>query len=76
MGSLVKKLNIKIIFQMMGFLLIFNGSFMLISAAISLFYKDGATKGILFAGIVTILVGLLTGAPNLKVKTNSEADNI
>tara|TARA_R110002073_G_scaffold336208_1_gene530922 strand:+ start:58205 stop:59728 length:1524 start_codon:yes stop_codon:yes gene_type:complete len=59
MGSLVKKLNIKIIFQMMGFLLIFNGSFMLISAAISLFYKDGATKGILFAGIVTILVGLL-----------------
>ena len=43
----------------MGFLLIFNGSFMLISALVSLYYKDGATKGIFFAGIVTILIGLL-----------------
>ena len=43
----------------MGFLLIFNGSFMLISALVSLYYKDGATKGIFFAGIVTVLIGLL-----------------
>jgi len=55
----MKKLNIKIIFQMMGFLLIFNGSFMLISAIVSFFYKDGATEGIFFAGFVTILVGFL-----------------
>jgi len=44
---------------MMGFLLIFNGSFMLISAIVSFFYKDGATEGIFFAGFVTILVGFL-----------------
>jgi trk system potassium uptake protein TrkH len=55
----MKKLNVKIIFQMMGFLLIFNGSFMFISAIISLFYKDGATRGIFFAGVVTMLIGLL-----------------
>ena len=55
----MKKLNVKIIFQMMGFLLIFNGSFMFISAIISLFYNDGATRGIFFAGVVTIIVGLL-----------------
>ena len=55
----MQKLNIKIIFQMMGFLLIFNGAFMFISSIVSFYYKDGATKEILFAGIVTILVGLL-----------------
>ncbi len=44
---------------MMGFLLIFNGSFMFISSGISYFYKDGASNGIFYAGIVTILIGLL-----------------
>ena len=55
----MKKLNIKIIFQMMGFLLIFNGLFMFISTLISFIYKDGATKGIFFAGLLTITIGLL-----------------
>ena len=55
----MKKLNIKIIFQMMGFLLIFNGAFMFISASISLLYEEKAASGIFFAGLVTILVGLL-----------------
>ncbi len=55
----MKKLNIRIIFQMMGFLLIFNGLFMFISGFISVFYKDGASKGIFFAGVITIVVGLL-----------------
>ena len=53
------KLNIKIIFQMMGFLLIFNGLFMFISGVISWIYKDGATKGIFIAGVTTIVIGLL-----------------
>jgi len=44
---------------MMGFLLIFNGFFMFISAIVSFFYKDGATNGIFFAGIITIAIGLL-----------------
>jgi len=55
----MKNLNVKIIFQMMGFLLIFNGLFMFISSGISLIYKDGASKGIVYAGIVTIIIGLL-----------------
>ena len=55
----MKKLNIKIIFQMMGFLLIFNGFFMFISGVISIIYNDGAIKGIFYAGIVTVLIGLL-----------------
>ena len=55
----MKKLNIKIIFQMMGFLLIFNGAFMFISALVSLVHGEDAAKGIFFGGLVTILVGLL-----------------
>ncbi|MCF6347174.1 MAG: TrkH family potassium uptake protein [Flavobacteriaceae bacterium] len=55
----MKKLNIKIIFQMMGFLLIFNGLFMFISSSIGYFYKDGSSRGIFFAGLVTVSVGLL-----------------
>ncbi|NOQ92753.1 MAG: TrkH family potassium uptake protein [Flavobacteriaceae bacterium] len=55
----MKKFNIKIIFQMMGILLIFNGGFMLFSAIVSWYYKDGALSGILFAGIITITIGIL-----------------
>jgi len=55
----MNKLNIKIIFQMMGFLLIFNGLFMFISSAVSWIYKDGAFQGIFFAGALTIIIGLL-----------------
>jgi len=55
----MNKLNIKIIFQMMGFLLIFNGLFMFVSSAISWIYKDGASQGIFFAGTLTIIIGLL-----------------
>jgi len=55
----MKNLNIKIIFQMMGLLLLFNGSFMFISSGIGFFYKDGSSQGILFAGLITIAIGLL-----------------
>ncbi len=53
----MKKINFKIVIQMMGFLLIFNGVFMLVSALVSLYYDDGALQGILFAGILSIIVG-------------------
>ncbi len=43
----------------MGFLLIFNGIFMFISSGVSLAYKDGVTREIFFAGIITIIIGLL-----------------
>jgi trk system potassium uptake protein TrkH len=55
----MKKLNIKIILQMMGILLLFNGGFMLISALMSWYFKDGAHQGILFAGLITISIGIL-----------------
>ena len=53
------KLNYKIIFHFLGLLLLFNGGFMLLSALISLIYQDGVTLNIFFAGLITILVGVL-----------------
>lgn len=44
---------------MMGVLLIFNGGFMLFSAMISWYFKDGALQGILFSGTITIVIGIL-----------------
>lgn len=41
----------------MGLLLLCNGGFMWISAAVSYGFSDGATQGILLAGLATILVG-------------------
>lgn len=42
---------------MMGFLLIFNGGFMLISALISFFNHEEATKGIFISGLLSIAIG-------------------
>jgi len=52
------RLNYKIIFHFFGLLLLFNGGFMLLSALISLIYKDGVTLELFFSGIVTLLVGI------------------
>lgn len=38
----------------------FNGGFMLLSALVSLIYKDGVTLEIFFAGLFTIIVGIVT----------------
>lgn len=43
----------------MGLLLLFNGGFMLLAALVSSIYKDGVTLEISFAGITTILIGVL-----------------
>ena len=56
---MIKRLNKKVIFQLMGFLLIFNGLFMLLSSLISFLYKDGVTKEIFLAGLVTGATGLI-----------------
>ena len=53
------KLNGKIIFHIMGLLLVFNGGFMLIAALVSGLYKDGVTLDIFLAGITTVLSGTL-----------------
>ena len=55
----MNKLNFKVILQLMGILLLFNGGFMLISALVSWYYDDGALEGILLAGIVTVALGLI-----------------
>mgnify|MGYP003915302277 FL=1 len=54
------KLNYKIIFHFLGLLLLFNGGFMLLSALVSLIYKDGVTFQIFLAGIITLLVGVVS----------------
>lgn len=55
----MKKFNIKIILQLMGILLLFNGGFMLISAIVSWYFDDGALNAILLAGGITLTIGLL-----------------
>ncbi|MFY0712966.1 TrkH family potassium uptake protein [Seonamhaeicola sp. NFXS20] len=54
------KLNYKIIFHFLGLLMLFNGGFMLLSSLISLIYKDGVTLQISLAGILTLLIGVVS----------------
>lgn len=56
MGS-VSKLNYKIIFHIMGLLLLVNGGFMWIAALFSFIYKDGVGVEMLLAGLVSLLLG-------------------
>jgi trk system potassium uptake protein TrkH len=55
----MRKFNFKIILQLMGILLLFNGGFMLVSGLVSWHFNDGALKGILLAGGLTVFIGLL-----------------
>jgi len=52
------KLNYKIIFHIMGVLLLINGGFMLIAALVSFLYKDGFTVKIAIASLLTMLAGV------------------
>ncbi len=52
-------LNYRIIFHIMGLLLLCNGGFMLLAGIVSGIYDDGATLDITLAAIVTLLVGVL-----------------
>ncbi|MFT5752192.1 MAG: trk system potassium uptake protein TrkH, partial [Dokdonia sp.] len=53
------KLNYKIIFHLMGLLLLFNGGFMLIAALVSFLYHDGATIHIVLSALLTLFAGVL-----------------
>ncbi len=53
----VSKLNFRIIFHLMGLLLLVNGGFMLLASVISFVYQDGVGLDIVLAGILTLLVG-------------------
>ncbi|MFS4469552.1 TrkH family potassium uptake protein [Maribacter sp. 2210JD10-5] len=52
------KLNTRIIFHLMGLLLLCNGGFMLLAAVVSGIYKDGVTLNITLAAISTMFVGV------------------
>ncbi len=53
------KINIKIIFYFLGFLLLINGGFVFLTALLSYFYEDGITNSLLTSGVVITVVGLL-----------------
>lgn len=55
----MKKFNFKIILQLMGILLLFNGGFMLVSGLVSWYFDDGALNGILIAAGLTLFIGLV-----------------
>lgn len=56
MGS-ISRLNYKIIFHLMGLLLLVNGGFMLLAAVCSFAYRDGAGVSMVLAGLVTLAIG-------------------
>ncbi len=53
------RLNTKIIFHIMGLLLLFNGVFMLLAVLVSGIYKDGVTLDIALASVTTLSIGAL-----------------
>ncbi|MFS4481384.1 TrkH family potassium uptake protein [Hyunsoonleella sp. 2307UL5-6] len=54
------KLNYKIIFHFLGLLILFNGGFMLLSALVSLLYKDGVTLNLCVAALIALVIGGLS----------------
>jgi|TARA_R100000479_G_scaffold21607_1_gene8185 trk system potassium uptake protein TrkH len=53
----LSRLNLKIIFHLLGLLLAVNAGFMFLSALVSFFYKDGAVLDLFYAGLVTMAIG-------------------
>ncbi|WP_341220913.1 TrkH family potassium uptake protein [Polaribacter atrinae] len=63
-------LNSKIIFRFLGITAILNGFFMFIAYPFSVYHKEDAKWGILNAGIVTVIIGLLLYFLNKPKSTN------
>ena len=53
------KLNKKLIFYIIGMLLVFNGAAMLISSIVSLIFDDGVIREIILSGFITIVTGCI-----------------
>jgi trk system potassium uptake protein TrkH len=53
----VSRLNFKIIFHLMGLLLLVNGAFMLVASIFSFVYDDGVGLQMILAGVVTLATG-------------------
>lgn len=63
-------LNTKIIFRFLGITAILNGFFMFIAVPFSMYHNEIAQWGILNAGIVTVIIGLLLYFLNKPASTN------
>lgn len=66
----MKYLNYKIIFSFLGLAAILNGLFMLLAAPFSYYHNEPAFKGIIFAGLLTILIGFLCWFLNRNASNN------
>ncbi|MCH9661126.1 MAG: TrkH family potassium uptake protein, partial [Bacteroidetes bacterium] len=55
--SSIAKLNYKIIFHLMGLLLLFNGGFMFLASIFSFIYKDGVGSEMVLSGVLTLALG-------------------
>jgi len=53
----IASLNYKIIIHLLGLLLLVNGGFMLIATLVSFLYEDGVVLDLLYAGMITLLIG-------------------
>lgn len=66
----MKYLNYKIIFSFLGLAAILNGMFMLLAAPFSFYHNEPAFQGIIYAGLLTILVGFLCWFLNRNASNN------
>ncbi len=70
--SSFSKINYKIVFYLMGLLLLVNGGFILLTSIVSFVYKDGVGLQMVFAGSTVLTVGglimLLTRKHNKNLK--------
>ncbi|AOW21771.1 TrkH family potassium uptake protein [Urechidicola croceus] len=53
----MKSLNLQIIISFLGLTSMLNGVFMLLAVPFSLYHNEAATTGILYAGLITIILG-------------------
>jgi len=53
------EVNLRIILTVIGFLLIFEGAFMLLGLPFALYYKDGSWFALLVSGLFTAVLGLV-----------------
>lgn len=60
------KYNWKVLINILGILLMFNGGFMILCLIVSAFYEDSAWEAILIAGGISFFTGLLTWAGTRK----------
>src|SRR5690554_246582 len=69
--SSLSKINYRVIFYIMGLLLLVNGGFMLLATGVSLYYNDGTLVNMVSAGLVALGIGggvmLITRNPRKEV---------